>query len=77
MLTQNYSNFTDKMKTASCKYRINMVTLSFLQFAVNVILNLSNNFFPTDHVLWFFPSNKNVSNKKNTVLGSGGFFYGI
>ena len=35
-------NFTEKLKTASGKCRINMVTWSFLSFAVNVILNLSN-----------------------------------
>ena len=33
------SNFTEKLKTASGKYRINMVAWSFLAFAVNVILN--------------------------------------
>ena len=33
-------NFTEKLKTASGKYRINMVTWSFLPFALNVILNL-------------------------------------
>ena len=31
-------NFTEKLKTASIKYRVNMVTWSFLPFAVNVIL---------------------------------------
>ena len=35
------SNFTEKLKTASGKWRINMVTWSFLPFAVNVTLNLS------------------------------------
>ena len=34
-------NFTEKLKTANDKYRVNMVTCSFLPFAVNVILNLS------------------------------------
>ena len=37
-------NFTEKLKTASGKYLygVNMVTWSFLPFAVNVILNFSN-----------------------------------
>ena len=35
-------NFTEKLKTASGKCRISMRTWSFLPFAVNVILNLSN-----------------------------------
>ena len=41
MLTQKLLKFTEKLKTASDKIRINMVTWSFLPFAVNVILNLS------------------------------------
>ena len=36
-------NFTEKLKTASGKCGVNMVTSSFLPFAVNVILNLSTN----------------------------------
>ena len=36
-------NFTEKLKTASGTCRINMVTWSFLPFAVNVILNLCIN----------------------------------
>ena len=35
-------NILDKLKTTSGKYRVNMVTWPFLQFAVNAILNLSN-----------------------------------
>ena len=35
-------NYTGKLKTASGKCRINMVTWSFLPFAVNVSLNLCN-----------------------------------
>ena len=35
-------DFTEKLKTASGKYRVNMVTWSFLQFALNAIINLSN-----------------------------------
>ena len=36
-------DLTEKLKTASDKYRINMVTWPrYLTFAVNVILNLSN-----------------------------------
>ena len=34
-------NFTQKLKTASGKYTVNMITWSFLPFAVNVILNPS------------------------------------
>ena len=34
-------NFTLKLKIATGKWRINMVTWSFLPFAINVILNLS------------------------------------
>ena len=34
-------NFTEKLKTASGKYRVNVVTWSFLPFGVNVFLNLS------------------------------------
>ena len=37
-------NFTEKLKTASVKYLVNMVWCSFLLFAVNLILNLSNNY---------------------------------
>ena len=33
-------NFTKELKTASGKYRVDMVTWSFLSFAVSVILNL-------------------------------------
>ena len=36
-------NFTEQMQTAIGIYGVNMVTWSFLPFAVNVILNLSNN----------------------------------
>ena len=41
MLTQNYSIFTEKLKTVSGKYRVAMVMWSFLPFAVNVIVNFS------------------------------------
>ena len=34
-------DFTGKRKTASGKWRINIITWSFVPFAVNVILNLS------------------------------------
>ena len=44
MLTQNYLILTEKLKTASGKYGINMVTWSYLMFAVNVIFNPSNVF---------------------------------
>ena len=39
----NLLYFTEKLKTVSGKYRVNMVKWSFLSFAVKVILYLSNN----------------------------------
>ena len=34
-------NFTEKLKTAGDKYRVNIVTWSVLSFAINVIVYLS------------------------------------
>ena len=34
-------NFTERLETAAGKYKVDMVTWSFLPFAVNIILNLS------------------------------------
>ena len=39
--SENLHNFTEKLKTASGKQRVNMVTWSLQVFAVNAILNLS------------------------------------
>ena len=75
MLTQNYSNFTEKMKTTSGKCRINMATLSFLKYAVKVILNLSNNLFPTDHTLWFPCKQKCFLSEKHCFAGVVGFLW--
>ena len=41
-------NFNEKVKTASGKCRTNIVTLSFLSLAVNVILNFYNDLKTAD-----------------------------
>ena len=35
-------NFNEKLKTTSGRYRVDMVTWSFLPFDVNATLNISN-----------------------------------